>query len=110
MTPAQGLVLKFKFKNGTPGTIFLNRFAKRHRDKIKVCKPLRQETLRVRACNGDVLTSQFARLEKIIQEHDIIAARIWSRDAGGKENVRVYVTRAGSRYAKIALFFSTRIE
>ena len=114
MTPASHLALRFK--GGTPGTRYLRNFHRRHRDKILFCKALRQEAVRFQSCNGDVLTTHFARLEKIIQEHNIDGPRIWNcdetgatpgRDANGKQTSRVYVTRAGARDAKIGHFLST---
>ena len=61
MTPARRLVRTFY--GGTPGTRYLRNFHRRHRDKILFSKPLRQEAGRFQACNGDVLTTHFARLE-----------------------------------------------
>ena len=65
MTPARRLVLKFN--GGTPGTRYLRNLHRRHRDKIVFSKPLRQEAARFQACNSDVLTTHFARLEKIFK-------------------------------------------
>ena len=114
MTPGRRLSLQFK--NGSLSSHYLRDFTRRHRTKIRFAKPLRQEALRFNAVNGDALTTHFAIIEKIIREHQIDASRIWNcdetgatpgRDANGKQNLRVYMTRAGSRDAKIGHFLNT---
>ena len=58
----------------------------------------------------------FCHYQKIIREHQIDASRIWNCDetgatpgcdANGTQNVRVHMTRAGSRDAKIGHFLNT---
>ena len=114
MSPAGRLSLQFK--NGSLGSHYLRDFTRRQRTKIIFAKPLRQEALRFNAVNGDALTTHFAITKKIIREQQIDASRIWNfdetgasagRDANGKQNVRVYMTRAGSRDAKIGHFLNT---
>ena len=112
-----GRRLSLPFKNCSPSSHYLRDFTRRYRTKIRFAKPLRQEALRFKAVNGDVLTSHFAVIEKMIREHAVDASRIWNcdemgatpgRDANGKQNVRVCMTRAGSQDAKIGHFLNIK--
>ena len=111
--------LTLQFRNGSPGTKYLRSFERRHAATIRFTKPTRQEAFRFRACNGDHLSHRLSVLEIIIAEHSIGPIHIWNcdecgntpgKDAHGKENSRVYVTRAGARDAKIGHFINaTRV-
>lgn len=74
---------RLPFKDGKPGQKYLKAFAQRHASRIKFGRASLQEQARWRATNADNLTKHFARLEAIIQEHNIDAPRIANLDETG---------------------------
>ena len=104
------------FKNGSPGPKFLPNFTKQHKDSLRVARPQRQEANRFRACNAEALTTHMATLDKIITENCIDPSRIWNldetgatpgKDANGKDNSRIYMTRAGAKDSRTDTFLNT---
>ena len=96
------------FKQGRPGTKFMEGFSRRQESDIKLGRPSPQEEQRWRATNGDVLTTHLATLEALIQEHSIAASHIANldkigvspnRDAKWKMRTKL-VLRAGTRSHK----------
>ena len=101
------------FVNAHPGPNFLRLFIKRHGDKLKLGRPLRQEAVRYAACNAITLTNHFATLEKNIKDKNIQARCIWNldetgatpaRDCKGVSDANFYLTRAGTRDAEVGYF------
>ena len=101
------------FVNARPGPKCLRLFIKRHGDKMKLGRPLRQEAVRYAACNAMNLTNHFATLEKIIKDNNIQARCIWNldetgatpaRECKGVSDANFYLTRAGIGDAKVGHF------
>jgi len=97
----------------TSWTLLFRNFTNRHHGKLRFVRPLAQEAVRFKAVNSDVLTSHFATLEKVVEQYDIDATRIWNcdetattpgRDADGKQYSPAYVTRSGSTDVKLGQF------
>ena len=96
------------FKQGRPGTKFIEGILRRNDGGMKLGRPSPQEEQRCRVTNGDVLTTHVATLEALIQEHGIAASHISNLDETGvspnrdaKGNMRTKLDlRAGTRSHK----------
>ena len=102
---------KLPFKNRRPGRKFLQAFQRRHKGKLIFTRPTRQEAVRFAVCNEETLTTHFPTLEKIIQENNIDASRVWNLDESGATPGKVVngssackrlMRRNGTRDMKIA--------
>ena len=74
---------KLLFKSGRPGRKLPQVFQRRHKGKLIFTRLTRQESVRFAACNGATLITHFATLEKLIQENNINASRVWNLDESG---------------------------
>ena len=88
---------KLPFRDGCPGCRFCRDFEVRHRDSISFRKASKQEYKRYLCTNADTLTTYFARIERLIQEHHIDPTRIVNIGESGisadKDNVRTCRTK-----------------
>ena len=94
----------------------LRNFTKRYKDSLRFARPQRQEANQFRACNAETLTTHIATLDKIITENCIDPSRIWNldetgatpgKDANGKDNSRIYMTRAGAKDLRTGTILNT---
>lgn len=71
------------FKSGRPTVKFCRAFRRRHVDKLRLARPLRQKSKRSAACNAKTLTSHFATLPALMEKYEFDARRVWNRDETG---------------------------
>lgn len=74
---------QFQFSNGVPGDYFLRKFKRRHKSKLRIGKPLRQDTKIWAAVNADSLTTYLAVFEKLVRDNYIDGIRLWNLDETG---------------------------
>lgn len=68
---------EIKFKFNRPGQTFLKLFLQRHRQKVKLGRPNKEEEIRFRSCNAETMTTHFASLKKLLRiiklmQHDFV--------------------------------------
>eukprot|EP00171_Calliarthron_tuberculosum_P001354 IDg1354t1 len=104
---------RLPFREGRPGRKFTHGFLQRHSARLRFSKPVLQEGKRFAAANADALTMHYATLGRLIEEHDLDAARIWNldetggtpgKDVSGAGASRRFLRRDGIVDAKIAHF------
>eukprot|EP00171_Calliarthron_tuberculosum_P006070 IDg6070t1 len=103
------------FRDGKPGVKFMRNFARRHRDRLRFAKPLRQEAKRFSAANAEALTTHFAALARLVEDLGVDAARVWNldetgatpdREVAGAALRRRYMTRSGGGDLRLPDFAS----
>ena len=89
-----------------PSREWLNRFPRKHADRLSFVRPLPQEAVRYRQVNGEAITTHFATVQKLVEDNEIDASRLFNLDecgcspakeAGSKSRSRRYMPRRGSR-------------
>ena len=81
LSPAERLMLPFK--HGGPSDVYLRAFRRRHAEKIKFGRPLSQESKRFAAVNMESLSPHFGTIEKLVNDNDMDASRIFNLDEVG---------------------------
>ena len=71
------------FKHDVPSHVYLGAFRRRHAEKIKFGRPLSQESKRFAVVNIDSLSTHFGTIEKLVNDNDIDASRIFNLDEVG---------------------------
>lgn len=75
--------MKFPFKRNRPSPEYLRTFRKRQAEEIKFGKTLLQEEKRFRSVNMEALTTDFATVERYINDNHTDASRIFNLDEVG---------------------------
>ena len=109
MPPYRRLTLPFK--DGKPRPKYLRAFMKRHKDSLRLGRPLRQEFDPFKAVNADTICQNFCQIEELIAKHNLDETRIWNldecgvtpgKDTSGRGQQKRIMTRSCGRDMKCA--------
>ena len=73
---------KLTFK-GEPGWRYIRNLCERLKDELRFDIPVKQELQRFVAAYSEMLTSYFANLQKLIENHSTYRSRVWYLDETG---------------------------
>lgn len=67
---------KITIKNHRPSLNMFTGFMRRHKEENSLERPTKEEKIQYRSNNGDIQTTHFSVIEKLIQEHVVVPSRI----------------------------------
>ena len=111
LSPGERLMLPFK--HGGPSDFYLRAFRRRNAEKIKFGRPLSQESKRFAAVNMESLSTHFGTIEKLLNNNEIVASRIFNlddvgispnKDASGRLTCKRIMPRRGNQDFVAPLF------